>query len=247
MASDEYSLSEKIDNEMELFRNNINKYKAEVIGITEEMKQLIDKKSDELLKELDDVLKEVYEKKKKRSKVDQNFREIREHQKAMEDILSRMDPSFTLMTEVSEKIEIVKKEINTEIPNVKLIWNVDALKDSINNICSCEVEVVPDTPVAPKANPYRDKLEGSKRMDSICALRVIAYFEVNGRDVAISGSVLTTLTAKSGQSYYELHTDKPVHAQIRDREIKLKAPRITAIENSLFLISDQCIHENLVS
>ena len=143
MASDEYSLSEKIDNEMELFRKNIDKYKAEVTRITEEMKQLIDKKSDELLKELDDILKEVYEKKKKQIEVDQNFEKIQEHQKAMEDILSKMNPSFTLMTEVSERIETIKKEIDTELPDVKLIWKMDALKDSINNMCNCEVEAVP--------------------------------------------------------------------------------------------------------
>ena len=79
---------------------------------------------------------------------------------------------------------------------------------------------------------------------STSALRVIAYFEVNGRDVMISGSILTTLSAKSGESYYELHTDKPVHFQIRDKEIKLKAPRTTVIDNSLFVTSDQCIQEN---
>ena len=288
------SLSEKIDDEMKLFRKNINKYKAEVIRITEEMKHLIDKKSDELLKELDDVLKEVNKKKKKKSKVVQNLKEIQEHQKAMKDLLCKMDPSFTLMTEVSEKVETIKKEIDTEIPVVKLIWKVNALRDSINNMCSCkvetvstqrkltsdisyrdfavteestlksisnpfnvnpprfnindsydrEVEAVSDTPVTPKSSPSRGKLEGNKRMDNICALRVIAYFEVNGRDVEISGSILTTLSDKSGKLYYELHTDKPVHFQIRDKEIKLKAPRTTAKENSLFVTSDQCIQEN---
>ena len=102
-------------------------------------------------------------------------------------------------------------------------FKVDPPMFSINDLYDRKVESVPDTPVTPKP-----------------ALRVIAYFEVNGRDVMISGSILTTLSAKSGETYYELRTDKPVHFQIRDKEIKLKAPRTTVIDNSLFVTSDQC-------
>ena len=41
-----HPVSEKIDNTMNLFRQNINKKKSEVNRIREEMKLLIDKKSE---------------------------------------------------------------------------------------------------------------------------------------------------------------------------------------------------------
>ena len=74
--------------------------------------------------------------------------------------------------------------------------------------------------------------------------RVIAFFVVNGKDVEIHGTILKTLSDKSGQVYYELHTDIPVHFQVRDQEIKLKVHRATTADSSLFVRTDQCFPEN---
>ena len=205
-----HPVSGKIDNKINLFRQNIDENKAEVNRNREEMKQLIDKKSDELLRELEGVWEKVNDKEKKR--------------------------------EVSERIETVKKEIDTEIPVVKLNWKLNALKDSINDICSCSIQEVPNSPVTPKPGPY-DKLEGNE-LDKLSEDRVIAYFNVQGKDVTIRGTILNTLSDKSYEVYYELHTDNPVPSLVRDEEIKLRARRTTTLENSLFVRDDQCGVEN---
>ena len=74
--------------------------------------------------------------------------------------------------------------------------------------------------------------------------RVIAYFDVQGKDCAIHGTICTKFSDKSHQVYYELHTDNPVPLQVRDQEIKLKAQRTTTMNNSLFVRTDQCALEN---
>ena len=77
------------------------------------------------------------------------------------------------------------------------------------------------------------------------AERIVAYFLINGKDVEIRGTILTKLSDKSGQVYYEMHTDKHVGFKVRDQEIKLKAYRTsTTFENSLFVRTDQCVQEN---
>ena len=239
-----HPVSGKFDNKINLFRQNIDENKAEVNRIREEMKQLIDKKSDELLRELEGVWEKVNEKEKKREELDQNLRDLREHQKAMEDLFRKMNPSFTQMTEVSERIETVKKEMDTEIPVVKLNWKLNALKDSINDMCSCSIQEVPNSLVPPKPGPY-DKLERNE-LDKLSEDRVIAYFDVQGKDCAIHGTICTKFSDKSHQVYYELHTDIPVPSLVRDKEIKLRAQRTTTMNNSLFVRTDQCTLENLI-
>ena len=241
------SLSEQIDNKMDLFKQNIKKNKAEVTRITEEMKQLLDKKSDALLKELDNILKKVNDKEKKLKEDDHNIKEIRDYQEAMEDLFRKMDPSFTQMTEVSERIETVKKEMDTEIPVVKLNWKLNALRNSINNMCCCNVQEIQNSPVTPKPTPCYGKLGGNEERHKLSINRVIAYFDVQGKEYAIHGTIFTKFSDKSHQIYYELHTDNPVPLLVRGKEIKLKAQRTTTIENSLFVRDDQCAPENLVS
>ena len=241
-------VSGKIDNSMNLFRQNINEKRAEVNRIREEMKLLIDQKSDELLGELDRILEEVNEKEKKRKELDQNIREIQEYQTLMEDLFRKMDPSFTQITEISERIEKNKKEIDIVTPEVKLNWKMNALRDSINNMCKCNVQDVPANPdpVTPKPDLRDSKLESSGKTSKASvniASRVIAFFVVNGKDVEIHGTILKTLSDKSGQVYYELHTDIPVRLQVRNQEIKLKVRRATQPDNSLFVRTDQCFPE----
>ena len=242
-------VSEKIDNTMNLFRQNIDEKKAEVNRIREEMKLLIDKKSDELLRELDEIWKEVNEKEKKKEEFTQNIRDLQEHQKAMEDLLRKMNtnPSFTQMTEVSERIETFQKEIDLKTPVVKLSWKVDTLRDSINTMCSCNVLDAPDTP--PPATPEKSACHSDPKHDKKMSVegtnRVVAYFDINGKDVEIPGTILTKLSDKSGQVYYEIHTDKHIGLRVRDKEVRLKAYRTsTTYENSLFVRTDQCVQED---
>ena len=246
-SADLHPVSEKIDNTMNLFRQNIDEKKAEVNRIREEMKLLIDKQSDELLRELDEIWKEVNKKEKKKEEFTQNIRDLQEHQKAMEDLFRKMNmnPSFTQMTEVSERIETVQKKIDVKTPVVKLSWKVDRLRDSINTMCSCNVLDAPATPVVPEKSACHSDPKDNRTMSVIGTDRVVVYFHINGKDVEIHGTILTELSDKSGQVYYEIHTDKHVGFKVRDQEIKLKAYRAsTTYENSLFVRVDQCVQEN---
>ena len=61
-----------------------------------------------------------------------------------------MDPTSTPMIEIPQRIESVQKEMDIEIPFVKLTWRVNELRDSIHRLCSCSKQIVKyseDTPV----------------------------------------------------------------------------------------------------
>ena len=150
------------------------------------------------------------------------------------------------MTEVSERIETVQKEIDINTPVVKLSWKVDTLRESINTMCSCGCNVLakPATPVVPEKSACHSDPKDNKKMSVMSINRLVAYFFIDGEDVEIHGTVLTRLSDKSGQVYYEIHTDEHISLKLRAKEVKLKVHRTTTFENSLFVITSQCVEEN---
>ena len=184
------------DNKIYLFEKQITASKLEATRIGEEMKELIDKKTFELLRELDRVLREV--------------------------------------ENIERKINTVnKREIEFETPVIKLNWKMNALRDSINNMCCCEIQEV----MGFRIRPDSPKIHHGDR--------VTTRFEVKGKYVTVNGVMITRFIDKSGRIYYELHTDTPVSAQIRGKESNLKAKKTAKFENSLFVRADQCVPENL--
>ena len=220
MASDD--LVESVptyDNRIHLFEKQICVSKLEANRIGEEMKELIDEKTFELFKELDNILKEV---KKRREEKMKEIRDINKY------VYSSFNQIF------SDRIQSIEKEIEMEIPVVKLNWKVNALRDSINKMCLCNVQyAVPFTenPETPKSGLFHGD-------------RVIAHLESDGKTFSIYGTILTTFEDRTGQMYHELYTDNPVNNFIREKEVMMRARRSAHDSNSLFVRIEQCVPDD---
>ncbi|KAI6652687.1 hypothetical protein LOD99_4470 [Oopsacas minuta] len=87
------------------------------------MKQLIDMKSEEVLKELDSIWEEVNQRKeKKRQEIEKNIEEINEAKKALEKLFLKLDPNSISLPQISERIESVKKDMDISIPTVVVAY-----------------------------------------------------------------------------------------------------------------------------
>ena len=114
--------------ELNLLKRVIDEKKLEVNQVRDEMKQLIDLKEEEVLRELDVIWEEVNERKeKKRQEIEKNVKDI------------KLNPTAIPTLEFTESFESVQKEMDIEIPFVKLTWRVDELRDSIHTLCSCSI------------------------------------------------------------------------------------------------------------
>ena len=116
--------SEKLEKKLNLLKRVIDEKKLEVNQVRDEMKQLIDLKEEEVLRELDVIWEEVNERKeKKRQEIEKNVKDI------------KLNPTAIPTLEFTESFESVQKEMDIEIPFVKLTWRVDELRDSIHTLC----------------------------------------------------------------------------------------------------------------
>ena len=67
---------------------------------------------------------------------------IEEYRKGMENIFRELNPTSSPFSQISDAIDSVKREMDIDIPNVKLTWRVDELKDCINRMCQCDQQIL---------------------------------------------------------------------------------------------------------
>ena len=126
-------------NRLRMFEKMIVEKKAEIIRVRDEMKQLIDMRSAELLSELDGIWRDVEARKEtRREEIERAIGEIIEYKREIEGIFLRFNCTAKPLTQISERIEsLVNEDIDIELPFVKLDWNVNELRESINRMCNC--------------------------------------------------------------------------------------------------------------
>ena len=144
-GSDSVSLfggGDKLQSQMTSFREAIERKKLEVRRVSEEMRSLIEKKEEEIIGELDTIWEEVNIRMEKKIVTQEDIREFESKKKEIDQILRRLNPNVTQFSQFSEAIESAKREIDKSIPNVKLTWRVDELKDCINRMCRCDQQIL---------------------------------------------------------------------------------------------------------
>ena len=138
-----FGVSNKLQNKMNSFREMIERKKLEVRRVSKEMRSLIEKKEEEIIRELETFWKELNARmEKKKTETQKKLETMEEHRKEMENIFRELNPTSILFSQISDAIDSVKREMDIDIPNVKLTWRVDEMKDCINRMCRCDQQIL---------------------------------------------------------------------------------------------------------
>ena len=139
-----FGVSNKLQSKVNSFREVIERKKLEVRRVSKEMRSLIETKEEEIIRELDAIWEEVNTKmEKKKTETQNKIRELENKKNEIDKILLELDPDETQFPQFSEAIEKAKKkEKDIDIPNVKLTWRVDELKDCVNRMCRCDQQIL---------------------------------------------------------------------------------------------------------
>ena len=145
----------KLEDKMNTLREVIDSNKSMVLKVSEEMKQLIDEKSQLIIRELVAIWDEANRRlNQKREEVNEKIEKINEHKSKMKELFDSLPPVLpSFLEKIPEAIESVRREMNIEVPYVKLSWRVNELRKCIEGMCVCEDRVVKfgdDIPIALK-------------------------------------------------------------------------------------------------
>ena len=143
-----FPVNNKLQARMNLLKEVIASQKLEVRRIREEMIRLIEKKENEITKELDSIWDEANarigkkkeEIQKKIEKIEKRIDEMKKSYDEMKMLLEQMNQTLPphSLPHVSEAVESAKRELDISIPYLNLSWRVDALRESINKMCCVE-------------------------------------------------------------------------------------------------------------
>ena len=135
-------VSNKLQDRMDTLRDVIDSKKSLVRLVSEEMKQLIEQKAQLIISELEAIWEDTNRRVKlKRDEIHRKIQDLNKLKMEMEIILKELGqtPRFN---QIDEQIESVKREMDIDIPFVKLNWRVEQLRDNINTFCNCEQRIV---------------------------------------------------------------------------------------------------------
>ena len=138
-----FGKSNKLQNKVNSFREMIERKKLEVRRISKEMISLIEKKEEEIIRELETFWEELNTRvEERKTETQKKLESMEEHRKGMVNIFRELNPNSILFSQISDAIDSVKREMDIDIPNVKLTWRVDELKDCINRMCRCDQQIL---------------------------------------------------------------------------------------------------------
>ena len=140
--------SEKLQRKVNAFREVIESEKMIVRRIGREMREVISRKEEEVIRELNAIWDSVsvrIEKKKqeienKIGEIEKRDQEIRKNYKEMKSLFQGIDEPFaqTHFPNISDGIKLLKEKMDISIPYVKVTLRLDELKESIKIMFSCK-------------------------------------------------------------------------------------------------------------
>ena len=135
-------VSNKLQDKMNTLRDVIDNKKSLVRQVSEEMKQLIDQKTQLIISELEAIWDDTNQRLQlKRDEIHRKIKDLNKLKMEMDRIFKELGQT-PLFNQIDEQIESVKREMDIDIPFVKLNWKVEQLRDSINALCGCEQRTV---------------------------------------------------------------------------------------------------------
>ena len=144
------AVSNKLQDRMNTLRCVIDSKQSLVRRVSEEMKRLIDEKSQLIILQLEGIWEDAKQRMdKKRDEVNIKIVEINKHKSEIEKFFKELNQTPCL-DQISEAIVKAKSEMDIDIPFVKLSCEVKELRKSIDAMYSCDgriVKFVKDTPI----------------------------------------------------------------------------------------------------
>ncbi|KAI6657360.1 RING finger protein nhl-1-like [Oopsacas minuta] len=135
-------VSNKLQDRMNILREVIDSKKTLVRNVGEEMKQLIEHKTQLIFRELEAIWDEANQRmNQKKDEIYNEIEELNKHKAEMERIFKKLN-QIPCFDQINESIESVKRGMNIDIPYVNLKWKVNELRESINTLCTCEQRIV---------------------------------------------------------------------------------------------------------
>ena len=137
-----FGVSNKLQSKVNSFREMIERKKLEVRRVSKEMRNLIETKEEAIIRELNSIKEEVDTKlERKKAETQTKIAAFEEKAREMDRLYKELSTESGPLFNVSEKLESAKREMDIDIPNVKLTWRVDELKDCINRMCRCDQQI----------------------------------------------------------------------------------------------------------
>ena len=147
-----FPVNNKLQNKVNLLREVIDRKKLEVRRVSKEMRDLIEKKEEQTIRELEAIWEQVNVRIQNEKKETQKaIEEIKIHHNEMKKSFEKMENLFKgknqsldpfTLPQISEKIDSVKREMDISIPYVKVTWRIDELKEAITRMCRCEEQII---------------------------------------------------------------------------------------------------------
>ena len=132
-------VSNKLQDKMRTLREVIDRNKSSALRINEEMKQLIEDRTQLIIWELESIWDQVNTRmNKKREELNKKIEEINKRKNELENLFKNLNPTSIPKIEINDSINSVRREMDIEIPYIKLTWRVDELMESIQRLCTCE-------------------------------------------------------------------------------------------------------------
>ena len=138
-----FGVSNKLQNKVNSFREVIEKKKSEIRRVSKEMRSLIEKKEEAIIRELDTIWAEVNARmEEKKTEIQKEIEDIEVCKLEMEKKFKKLNSTSKPKIDISDSIDSVKREMDIDIPNVKLTWRVDELEDCITRMCRCDQQIL---------------------------------------------------------------------------------------------------------
>ena len=134
-------VSNKLQDRMNALREVIDRHKREVLRVSGEMKQLIEDRAQLVIRELEGIWDQANTRvKNKGEEVNIKIKEINKRKKEMEIIFKDLSPTLSLSPfgEIDKAMNSVRREMDIDIPYVKLSWRASELRESIQRLFTWE-------------------------------------------------------------------------------------------------------------
>ena len=131
-------VSNKLQDKMNALREVIDRHKMEVLRVSGEMIQLIEDRAQLIFRELEGIWVQANTRmNNKREEVNRKIEEINKQKKKMEIIFKDLSLTLSPFEEIDKAINSVRREMDIDIPYVKLSWRASELRESIQSLCTC--------------------------------------------------------------------------------------------------------------
>ena len=225
-----FPVNNKLQDKVNLLREVIDRKKLEVRRVSKEMRDLIEEKEEQTIRELEAIWEQVNVRlDQKKTDMQNKIDEIEKQRNRLVELMQDFGSVETALPQISEKIDSVKREMDISIPYVKVTWRIDELKEAITRMCRCEEQIISYK----EGTPYQlkwskcERGNGDNQLERSCG---IATNSMNGNIYVTDGpSNRIKIFSKEGEwirSVKDVEMIKPENIIFHKKSIYVQCCRV---------------------